>query len=169
MYYRLGKYPEAVQQLEKTVSLKSDWANAYYNLANAYRMNKQLQQSYDAYQNTLVLLPAGAASTGTDGAVGATGDFSKVKSEQDEVKKALDELQAQQNSAQQQAAQPTPTPKPTPKPKASPVVSPSPAAGPAVQGATTTNEGGVPMSPTVATSPQPSPTEEANPSVQPTP
>lgn len=139
LYYRLGQYPQAVQQLEKTVQLKPDWANAYYNLANAYRQNKQFQQAYDAYQQTLVLLPSGD-------------DYSKVKLEQDDVKKALDaatQAAAQQTQAKQAVLAPTPTPRPTPQtvelaPSPSPTEVPSP-------------------------TPAPSPTEEVNPSAQPTP
>ncbi len=137
LYYRTAKYPLAVQQLEKTVQLKPDWPNAYYNLANAYRQNKQLQQAYDAYQQTLVLLPTGD-------------DYSKVKIEQDEVQKALQAAQAQSQSKVQGITTPEVTPVAKPVQTVAPQPSPSPTPTPAPE-----------------VSPSSSPTEEVNPSVQP--
>lgn len=91
LLFRLEKYALAVQQLEKTVQLKPDWPNAWYNLANAYAKDKQIQKSYDAYAQTLKLLPAGE-------------EFDKIKLEQDEVKKELDVLNAQAQAAAEKAA-----------------------------------------------------------------
>jgi Tfp pilus assembly protein PilF len=118
LYYRLGQYPKAVQQLEKTAQLKPDMTNAFYNLANAYRQNNQLQASYDTYEETLKLLPAGD-------------DYNKVKGEQDDVKKLIDatkvDPKSQVKGEQTEAVSaPAPTAQPVPSPSPSPSLEPSP-------------------------------------------
>jgi cytochrome c-type biogenesis protein CcmH/NrfG len=76
LYLRSGQFPQAVFQLEKTVQLKPNWANAFYNLANAYKQNKQFALAAEAYQKTLSLLPVGDESN-------------KVKAELDELSKLV--------------------------------------------------------------------------------
>ncbi len=71
--YRLKNFNQAVQVFEKTASLKSDWPNAYYNLANAYRQNNQPDRAVAAYQQTLSLLQAQGKGT--------SDDYNKVQAE----------------------------------------------------------------------------------------
>lgn len=56
LVYRLGRYEDASRVFEKAVRLKPDWANAYYNLANSYRMATQSDKALAAYQSTLSLV-----------------------------------------------------------------------------------------------------------------
>jgi tetratricopeptide (TPR) repeat protein len=98
MLFRIKQYNQAVQVLEKTVSLKPDWANAYYNLANAYYQNKEVEKAIAAYQQTLTLLKDNYD------------DYTKVKSELEQIQQAAG---AQGSGTQTQAA-----PKATTKPAA---------------------------------------------------
>lgn len=56
LLYRLNQPQQAVQIFEQTVSLKPDWPNAYYNLANAYKLNKESDKAIAAYQQAITLL-----------------------------------------------------------------------------------------------------------------
>jgi tetratricopeptide (TPR) repeat protein len=133
LYLRLGQYPQAVIQLEKTAQLKPDWANAFYNLANAYKMNKQYEGAVQAYQKTLSLLPFG---TETD----------KVKAELEELSNAAANSGTGTGAGSGAggsaapatvAPAPSPTPKPTPKPKPSPTSESGAAGTGTVNGAST--------------------------------
>jgi len=56
VYYSLGKYDEAVKFFEQAIGLKSDWSNAYYNLAWAYFQNKEYDKAATAMQNVVNLV-----------------------------------------------------------------------------------------------------------------
>ncbi len=56
VFYRLESYQRATQVFERAVILKPDWANAYYNLANSYRKEKNYSQAIAAYQQALSLV-----------------------------------------------------------------------------------------------------------------
>lgn len=56
LVYRLGQYSDSAKVFEKAVRLKPDWANAYYNLANAYKMASDSDKALSAYQQTLTLV-----------------------------------------------------------------------------------------------------------------
>lgn len=78
--YRVKLFNQAVQLFEKTVTLKPDWPNAYYNLANAYRENKEPERSAAAYQQTLSILQS-QGKTNSD-------DYKKVSDELGELVRA---------------------------------------------------------------------------------
>ncbi|MDP1709485.1 MAG: tetratricopeptide repeat protein, partial [Candidatus Komeilibacteria bacterium] len=84
LYYGQKKYDLAANLFSQAVSLKSDYANAHYNLAAALKELGQYQLAANAYQNTLSLVPVDSQ------------DFTTVNSELEAIKKYL----------------PTPTPTP---------------------------------------------------------
>ncbi len=56
VYYGLGDYEQAEKLFEQAATLKPDWANAFYNLANALKKQSKNQKAGIAYQRTLELL-----------------------------------------------------------------------------------------------------------------
>lgn len=50
IYYQLGQYDNAIRQFQLAATMKSDFANAYYNLAHAYEQKGDLQNALVAYQ-----------------------------------------------------------------------------------------------------------------------
>ncbi len=56
LYYSLGKYEEAVDVLKLAVLAKSDHPNARYNLALAYKENKQIDRAKEQIKIVLELL-----------------------------------------------------------------------------------------------------------------
>jgi tetratricopeptide (TPR) repeat protein len=115
LYLRIGQYPQAVLQLEKTAGLKPDWPNAFYNLANAYKLNKQFDAAGQAYEQTVSLLPAGD-------------EANKVKAEMETMQQesAAGATETTENNT-------TPSVSASPTPKPTPVVSPSPTSGAGVE------------------------------------
>ena len=132
--YRVQLYNQAVQVFEKTASLKPDWPNAYYNLANAYRENKEPERAIAAYQQTLSLL--------NDQGKGNTDDYKKVAAELADLQKNAGTTQTQtQTPAGTTAQTPAVSPTPTAKPKASPSALLAPTAS--GSGSLNTTEGGL--------------------------
>lgn len=56
--YAAENYTEAAQFFQQAINLKPDFANAYYNLANALVRAGQLESAKSVYQQTLQLVPA---------------------------------------------------------------------------------------------------------------
>jgi tetratricopeptide (TPR) repeat protein len=56
VYIRLNKYPEAITQFQQAIAKKSDFANAYYNLSNAYKLNKDSVQAISALEKAATLV-----------------------------------------------------------------------------------------------------------------
>jgi tetratricopeptide (TPR) repeat protein len=77
LMYRLNQPQQAVQIFEQTVQLKPDWPNAYYNLASAYKLNKENEKAIAAYKQAISLL-----STTPD-------EQKRVQSELDQFQKDL--------------------------------------------------------------------------------
>ncbi|HEX8932171.1 MAG TPA: tetratricopeptide repeat protein [Patescibacteria group bacterium] len=50
IYYQLGNYDDAIRQFQFAITLKSDYANAYYNLGHALEMKNNNDQAMQAYQ-----------------------------------------------------------------------------------------------------------------------
>ncbi|HXS14584.1 MAG TPA: tetratricopeptide repeat protein [Candidatus Saccharimonadales bacterium] len=50
IYYQLGKYDNAIQAFQTAISLKQDYANAYYNLAHAYEQKNDTTDALAALQ-----------------------------------------------------------------------------------------------------------------------
>ncbi len=56
IYYQLGLFDQAQQQFQIAVSLKPDYANAYYNLGHALENQGKLTEALAQYQNVRTLL-----------------------------------------------------------------------------------------------------------------
>jgi len=56
LYYGFGVFDESIKLFEQTISLKSDWPNAYYNLAWGYFQKQNYQLAVQAMQTTVNLL-----------------------------------------------------------------------------------------------------------------
>ena len=91
IYMNAKDYDQAISQFMAAITLKPNYANAYYNLANAYSMKGETGLALDALQKTQGLLPV----NGTE--------YTKVADEM----KALKTNTPASNAASQQ---PTPTP-----------------------------------------------------------
>lgn len=59
-YYALNRFSEAVEVFKLAVLTKPDLANAHYNLAIAYRENKDYGNAINEMQNVLKLVPEGS-------------------------------------------------------------------------------------------------------------
>ncbi|MGB9911624.1 MAG: tetratricopeptide repeat protein [Microgenomates group bacterium] len=109
LFYALGNYDEAQKIFRIAVDLKPDHANAWYNLAAAYREDQKYLQAYQAMQQTLSLVPIDSE------------DWKKAKQELDELAKKLP------------SPTPTPTGQPTPTPAQEGLKEPQPLPSPAIQ------------------------------------
>ncbi len=78
LYQQQGDLEGAVGQFVLAVGLKPDWANAHYNLANAYRARKDILKTARELQLTLNNLPSTA-----------TADRDRVSAELDQTKKTM--------------------------------------------------------------------------------
>jgi tetratricopeptide (TPR) repeat protein len=58
IFFRSEDYSRSAQFFQQAIDLKLDYANAYYNLANAFAESGQLENAKVAYQATLQLVPA---------------------------------------------------------------------------------------------------------------
>jgi tetratricopeptide (TPR) repeat protein len=58
LYYSLNQYPEAIDRFREATQLKSNFANAYYNLSYAYQQQEQWLSAYQAMQQVVAVLPA---------------------------------------------------------------------------------------------------------------
>lgn len=56
VYFRIGKYKEAIPFFEEATKLKPDWPNAHYNLAWAYFRNKDYQKALFSMKNSINLI-----------------------------------------------------------------------------------------------------------------
>jgi len=50
IFYQLGNYDEAIRQFQFAVTIKQDYANAYYNLGHALEIKGNLNEAMQAYQ-----------------------------------------------------------------------------------------------------------------------
>lgn len=56
VFFNAKEYGEALTFFSQAASLKPDYANAYYNAANTYKMLREFDEAKIAYQKTLILL-----------------------------------------------------------------------------------------------------------------
>jgi tetratricopeptide (TPR) repeat protein len=56
VYFRIGRYREAIPFFEEATKLKPDWSNSHYNLAWAYFRNKDYQKAVLSMQNSVSLI-----------------------------------------------------------------------------------------------------------------
>jgi hypothetical protein len=100
IYYQLQLWDDAARQFQVALSLKSDYANAYYNLGHALESKGDLNQAYAAYQVVKSLVATDKVNS------------KAIDTEIEALKKKAATLQAQ--AQQQQVAgastEPTPTP-----------------------------------------------------------
>lgn len=73
LYLSLKKYPEAEIEFKNAISLKPDFASAYYNLAQTLKSEKKNDEALKLLQTTLTLLTQGSA------------DYNNVKKEADDL------------------------------------------------------------------------------------
>jgi len=85
VFYLFENYKDAQQMFEQAVSLKSDWANARYNLAWAYFKNNLYREAVDQMQITVGLLNPSKDSK----------DYANAQKNLDEFKKKLAEVEEQ--------------------------------------------------------------------------
>lgn len=108
LFYSLQNYEEAQKIFRVAVELKPDYANAWYNLAAAYREDQRYPQAYQSMQQALALVPANSP------------DWEKAKKELDDLAKKLPSLT------------PTPSPSPSAKPEEN-LTPPQPLPSPALE------------------------------------
>lgn len=58
VYVGIKDYDNALQQFVAAVTLKPDYANGYYNLANVFKLKGNIKEAKSALQNVLDLLPS---------------------------------------------------------------------------------------------------------------
>ncbi len=75
VYVGQGAFDDAVQQFNAAISLKQDYVNAYYNLANAYKLKGDAVSALAAVEKTLQYLTPG------------TSDYEKAKTMEAQLKK----------------------------------------------------------------------------------
>jgi len=56
-FYENGRAPEAIEQYEHALSLKSDYGEAHYNLGNALQQTGRVPEAIDQYQQALQINP----------------------------------------------------------------------------------------------------------------
>jgi len=103
VYYGLGVYDEAVKIFEQVTALKSDWPNAYYNLAWALFQKADYQKAALSMQNTIYLLDQKKDKADYDKATKDLEEFKKKIPNSD-----LTPTPTPQQQVQQQLTLPTP-------------------------------------------------------------
>lgn len=58
LLYSQEQYDLAIDRFQEAVQLKPDFANAFYNLANAYQQQNKTLEAYQAMQQVVALVPA---------------------------------------------------------------------------------------------------------------
>ncbi len=110
VYYSLKDWTNAQNLFSQSVSLKSNWANAFYNFAWASYQKADYQQAVNAMQNAISLLDPKASKT----------DIERSQKELEEFKKKLPKTE-EQSTPSAEIQNPTqltlPSPKPTLEPK----------------------------------------------------
>lgn len=97
LYRQLEQPIQAQRLIEQAIELKPDWANSYFNYGDILEVQEQPLLAYQAYQQTLQLLPAESE----DRAVVQE----KLDALRPAAEEALAQLQAEQEAAQQGAAE----------------------------------------------------------------
>ncbi len=107
LYYSLEDYEKATRQFENAVSLKPDYANAYYNLSAAYREKEMYQEAYNAMEKVVNLVKSDSA------------DYQKAKNELEALAKELPQQQEKAASPEIEESiltEPSPLPSPINQP-----------------------------------------------------
>lgn len=111
VYYSLGRYDEAIETFKLATVAKTDYANAHYNLAFAYREKGETQKAVDELRIVLSLVPPDSS------------DYTLAKTELENLEKKLSASpQESENLSAPEKVSPKITP-PIPLPSASPAPS----------------------------------------------
>lgn len=94
IYYQIQSYDEAIRQFQLAISLKNDYANAYYNLGHALEMKGDFDEALSAYKIVQTLV---------------AGDEESLKKISEEIA-AVEEKIRNSNQPQDQQAGPAPSP-----------------------------------------------------------
>lgn len=105
IFFALGQYDQAIRLYQQSTELKPDWANAYYNLAAAYKAKNEPETAFDYLRKTLTLVPADSA------------DYAKAQTELEELSKLLNKTEAESQVAPPQGELSLPSPAPTASPE----------------------------------------------------
>lgn len=110
VYYTLGNFDQALGFFQQAATLKSDWANAYYNLAAVYKEKKDYVSAAQSLQNVLRLLDPTAA------------DYGRVQEELVALERmAKEETEPTVDETAARSTEPLVTPTPLPSPTVSPI------------------------------------------------
>ena len=60
VFVQLKKYPEAITQFKRAIALKPDYANAYYNLGNAYKLSGDINSAIAATKQAKTVIGTNA-------------------------------------------------------------------------------------------------------------
>lgn len=60
VYVQMKNYTNAITEFSRAAALKPDYANAFYNLSNAYKLNNDITQAIAALKQTQTLVVAGS-------------------------------------------------------------------------------------------------------------
>lgn len=105
VYLSLSDNAQAIKLFEQAINLKSDWANAHYNLAAAYKANQQYAPALQEMQTVSELISPESA------------DYQNVQQEiadlQKMVPSSADQTNTQPEEQETQLITPTPIPSPT--------------------------------------------------------
>lgn len=102
IFYQLQNYPQAIEIFSRATALKPNWANAHYNLANAYKQNQELQRAIAQYEQVLQLVDKSSA------------DYSRALGELNTLKDQLGQEQTPEESTTAELSEPEPIPTPVP-------------------------------------------------------
>ena len=126
LLYSLEQYEQSIIRFAEAIQLKPDFANAYYNLSNAYQQLNQPLEAYQAMEQVASLISPDSP------------DFTKAQEELSTLKTQLPQTPSQEAEADQplqDLTQPSPLPSPptgfdkieiTEETKPTPTPSPSP-------------------------------------------
>lgn len=111
LFYSLGNYDDAIRLFEQSASLKTDWANAYYNLAWASFKKEDYKRAVAEMENALYFVDK------------KTADLAKVKNDLEEFKKKLPKEESKKTEEATSSAEIKPSELSLPK-QIAPAISP---------------------------------------------
>lgn len=91
VYYSLNNYEEATKLFEQAISLKPDWANAYYNVAWSNYQQNNLSKAVNAMENTIKLLDPNKDKSDLERAKADLDTFNKKLKANEEAQQATKE------------------------------------------------------------------------------
>lgn len=98
VFVQMKNYTDAITQFSRATNLKPDYANAWYNLANAYELNGDRQQAIKALEETQSLVPPSSS------------DYTIVTQKLEEVRAGVPKPADASSSASGALTTPAPTP-----------------------------------------------------------